>query len=164
MLPQHDPNWVIIGKLGRTIGLKGNLSFHLYSEIPDTIINFYFYDDDWKKLDLSINFEQKPLAKVNGVNEPNTAKFFTNKYIAIKRSDLPELATGEFYWHDLIEMKVINQNNKCLGKISEIQDFGAHPNMIIKSSKNTIILPLIDEVIEKKDFENKTIYVIWDHI
>lgn len=162
--PKHNPDWVIIGKIGRAIGLDGLLAFNSFSEIPNTK-SFFIFDDRnnaWNEIDLTIIFGNKDKIKITNINNPEQARVYVNKYIAIKRSDLPELEPGEFYWHDLISMQVINQNNELIGHVEEIKDFGSQPNLIVIGNKKQTIIPMLDDVIISTNYSDNIIKVNWD--
>lgn len=162
--PKHNADWVIIGKIGRAIGLDGLLAFNSFSEIPNTN-SFFIYDERnnaWNQIDLTITFGNKDKIKITNINNPEQARVYVNKYIAIKRSDLPELEPGEFYWHDLIAMQVINQNNEPLGHVEEIKDFGSQPNLIVATEKKQTIIPMLDDVIISINYSDNIINVNWD--
>lgn len=159
--PKHDPNWVIIGRVGRTYGLHGKLVFHLFGDPLPDIDNYYIYSNKWSLAELSIEFSTKPKIKFTNYNSPEEAKIFTNKYIAVARNDLPQLCDNEFYWHDLIGMKVVNNNLEELGIVDSINNHGAQPNLVIKNEK-IYLIPMIDQVVINKDFTNRIITVDWD--
>lgn len=157
--PKHNPKWVIIGRIGRTHGVKGDLLLNIYSDSIKEFAHFYIFDDEWQKLELEHISNSK--IKIKNIDSPENAKLFTNKYLAVPRKHLPKLNTDEFYWHDLIGMKVINQDNHLLGTVQEISDYGAHPNIIIYGERQYII-PMTNEIIISKDFNAGSISVIWD--
>lgn len=160
--PKHNPSWVIIGKIGRPIGLEGNLSFHTYSNVPD-VDDFYIFEEEWEKIDIKFIPGNKPLIKAKDVLTPEATRKLVNKFISVKRSDLPDLPEDEFYWHDLIQLSVYNQNNEYLGIVTEVKDFGAQANLIVEINKQINIIPLLKGIIIKTDVTNKKIIVDWDY-
>ena len=162
MQPKHDPNWVIIAKIGRSFGLTGHLKLNVFSEIPESVDNFFVFIDQWQILEAEFVWGSNPLIKIPEYNSPEAARYWTNKFLAIPRSALPELNENEYYWHDLIGLKVINKNKENLGIVSRVESFGAQPNIIIKNNNTETIIPILDDIIITKDFSNKLITVDWD--
>ena len=159
--PKHDRNWVIIGKIGRPVGLKGLMLINLFSEIPKNINNFYYFNDNLGWQAISLKLIDNKIA-VENILSPEQARAWTNKYIAIKRTDLPELSEKEYYLHDLIEMQVKNQQGFDFGIVTEITDFGAQPNLICQKNKQSYIIPMLESTIIHKDFHANIITVAWD--
>ena len=91
------------------------------------------------------------------------ASKLTNKSIAIKRSDLPKLTTGQYYWVDLIGAKVYNSSNVLLGCLDHVFATAAHDIMVIKNFENIeYLIPYsLSDIVAKIDLENRIIIVNW---
>ncbi len=77
----------------------------------------------------------------------------------------PVLEEGEYYWHDLIGLEVINQDGINLGNISKICETGANDVLVINGTgenKKRLLIPLVMDVYVKKvDLTTKTVHVDW---
>ena len=161
--PSHNPDWVIIAKIGKTTGLDGSLFLNLFSDIPENISEFFVYGTDWQPIDVVITGSQRAKIQVQNFDSKESARVWTNKYIAIKRSALPKPNADEYYWHDLIGMQVINSKRKILGTVEDIKDFGAQANLMVKkNNQQSEIIPLLKDFIIEKDFSKRIIIVNWD--
>ena len=165
----HSKNLVTLGRFGSVFGVKGWIKVHSFTEPLGNILQFHTH---WliqnnKQAWQPINIEaykiqgQSIIAKMKGIDERETARQFTNKEIAIHREHLPKLETEQFYLHDLIGMKVYNQNNLLLGHITDFQEAGSHHIFIIKGEKEHW-LPYTDDVIKKINLDEQYIEVDWD--
>ena len=76
--------------------------------------------------------------------------------------------SGEFYWHQLEGLKVINQHDQLFGRVSHLLETGANDVLVIKADSESIddrerLIPyLMDSVIREIDLENETIRVDWE--
>ena len=76
--------------------------------------------------------------------------------------------SGEFYWHQLEGLKVINQHDQLFGRVSHLLETGANDVLVIKADSESIddrerLIPyLMDSVIREIDLENETIQVDWE--
>jgi 16S rRNA processing protein RimM len=132
-----NKNLILIGKVLKTHGIKGNLSAIFYSE---NAFSQYknFFDKNGREIELKIvskpvenkendaissNF--KTIININKTDNCNDAIKFVNSEIFIKKSDI-EKNDDEFLISDLIGMKVFdfNEKNKNLGVIEDVHDFG----------------------------------------
>ena len=69
--------------------------------------------------------------------------------------DLPE---GEFYYHELQGLSVVDENGGSLGKVTEILQTGANDVYVVTNNAGReILLPAIAEVILNVDLESKVI-------
>ena len=118
------------------------------------------------------------VAQIDGVNDPDHALTLNGHSIWVKQADLPALPTGQFYWQQLIGLRVSNKMSLELGTIESILETGANDVLVIKAiegskvaegsqvaegSKGTeILVPYADEFIEEIDIEQGTMIVDWD--
>ena len=90
----------------------------------------------------------------NCVEKLKGKKIFTNKI------NLPKTKKNQFYVNDLINCKVLNSNNELLGKIINIDNFGAGDLINIKNKiGKSFYIPMNDENITKVDIKKKIIIV-----
>jgi 16S rRNA processing protein RimM len=92
----------------------------------------------------------------------------TGMELMIPLSDLPELSSEDYYWHQLQGLKVVNVAGQLLGRIDSLMETGANDVMIVKPcegglDKHQRLIPwLPDQVVLKVDMENKTVLVDWE--
>ena len=86
----------------------------------------------------------------------------TNQNIMVKSSQLPILPDGEYYWHQLLNLKVINQDQKHLGVVTEIIPTGSNDVLVVRGDKQYLIPYLPEHFIMKIDLANNEIHVEWD--
>ena len=100
-----------------------------------------------------------------GIDSPEDARQYINCDVAITSEQLPSLKKGEYYWRDLINLKVINQDGILLGEVSEIIETGANDVfVVINNDKNEqkILIPSVMGIyINKIDLIEQAIYVNW---
>lgn len=46
--------------------------------------------------------------------------------VFVSRASFPSLEAGEYYWHDLIGLAVVNREGEALGRVAGLLDTGAH--------------------------------------
>ena len=73
-------------------------------------------------------------------------------------SFLPELEGNQFYFHEVIGFEVIDKEKGNIGKIKEFIDTN-QTIMIIENGEKEILIPVVDEVIDRLDRDAKTMYI-----
>lgn len=160
--------FILIGKVGAATGLLGELKIISFTESPEDIFEY----DQWyiKKnntwlavtLDKSAKRGKYLVAKWLDCSDRNSAQQWTNCDIAIKRSQLPTLDQGQFYWVDLEEAIVKTMTGQELGRVKEVMETGANPVLIVEG-KERILIPYVKEKIVKEvNIELGEIIVDWD--
>lgn len=72
---------------------------------------------------------------------------------------LPKLEGNQFYFHEVIDFEVIDKEKGNIGTIAEIIDNTTQPIMSISFNGREILMPLIDEILDKVDRENRKMYI-----
>jgi 16S rRNA processing protein RimM len=164
-----DNEYVVIGKIGATYGIKGWLKIVSFTESIINIINYnpWYIEEhkSWQPLKMN---EARPhgkgiIAKISGFDTPEQARLLTGKQIAIKRSQLAPLQQHEYYWAELEGLTVINQHNETLGKIIYLIETGSNDVFVVKGDKEHAI-PYLPEVITDINLAEKIMRVNWDVI
>ena len=70
---------------------------------------------------------------------------------------------GEYYWKDLLQLEVYNENNEFIGIVSEIRNYGANDTLVIKSKTSQLLIPYVKDIfIKKVDLVKGSLIVDWD--
>jgi 16S rRNA processing protein RimM len=161
-------NWIIIGRFGRPHGIKGFVTVHSFADPPENILRYTawhaFLQKQWQPIKLlSVEVHNKSIiALVEGYPERETAARLTNVEIAINAEQLADLKPGEYYWHQLIGMKVINKEGLSLGQVTEIIPTGSNDVLVVQGEKRHLIPYLPGEFVINIDASQKVITVDWD--
>lgn len=161
-------DWVIVGRFGRTHGIKGNVVVNSFTEPHDNITRyrevFCYLDHQWQPIKwLNIEVKNKNIiAQVKGFETTELAAALTNADIAIAREDLANLPDGEYYWHELIGMTVTNLQGIQLGKISAILPTGSNDVLVIEGEKRHLVPYLLNQFVMQIDREQQQMTVDWD--
>ena len=81
---------------------------------------------------------------------------------------MPQLDYGEFYWHQLQDLRVVNHHEQIFGRVSHLLETGANDVLVVKANNESIddrerLIPyLVDSVVIEIDLENQTIRVDWE--
>ena len=102
------------------------------------------------------------IAEIEGISDRDMAATHVGQNIGVKRSAMPELASDEYYWCDLLGLEVINQEQEVLGRISEIRETGANDVLVVEGEARFLVPMLKGSVIKSVDLEKRQMLVDWD--
>lgn len=163
-----SPDWVVIGRFGRTHGIKGNIIVHSFTEPHDNIKQyapwFAFINRQWQPIKL-IHIDVKAkhiIAQVEGYETLEQVAALTNVDIAIERERLAALPADEYYWHELIGMKVVNKAGENFGEVSAILPTGSNDVLVVQGEKRHLIPYLLEQFVVEIDRDKRLITVDWD--
>ena len=162
-------NRVVLGRITGLYGVHGWLKIFSYSRPRENIFSY----NPWligQSQDVSLTqqvIEWKVqgkglIAQLDGINDRNMAQTYVGLDIAVPRDALPALAKDEYYWCDLIGLKVVNQNQDVLGTVIEIMETGANDVVVVEGEEKYLIPLLKGSVIKKVDHEQGQMLVDWD--
>ena len=163
--------FLLIAKIGKTRGLKGEFFLRSYAQNPETLFSFKkFYALSTLAME-EVHFEfmrvsnSNIVAKLKSINEINEIKAYGQRDIFVLKSELPKLDDNEAYWFELEGMLVTNLEGQHLGHIQGVNNFGASDVLEIKplnkKIKNILIPFIKNRVIISIDKSNNSILVDW---
>lgn len=87
---------------------------------------------------------------------------FLNAEIAVHRNQLTNAEPGEYYWVDLIGLKVVTLLGQELGEVSHLLETGANDVLVITGTRERLIPFVHGDVVRKIDLDNRLMTVDWD--
>jgi 16S rRNA processing protein RimM len=100
------------------------------------------------------------LLAFEGIDTPELAGGFRNHVLYVPLADAPELSEGEYYYHELIGLNVMDETGQSLGILTEIMETGANDVYVVVDPSGTeVLLPAIPEVVLDVDLGAKTMRV-----
>ncbi|CAG7594051.1 MAG: ribosome maturation factor RimM [Candidatus Midichloria sp.] len=160
----HDFD-VKIAIIGRANGLKGYVQLHLFLSSPKDLntLNGLIFDKSSKTYEIKIISEKKSyyIAKIDGVGSRKQAEALRGTDLFIKRSSLPPTPLEDFYYVDLVDMEVFSEIGEYIGKVSNIENFGAGDLLEIDliNKKDSIYHPFNKIFVPEVDLINKKIII-----
>lgn len=163
----HDD--ALIAQIGRTIGLWGDLKFHIHTDFPEQFKVGNTYRSSRGDLTIAdINFT-RGIIKFRGYESIDSAKKLTNTKIYANIEQTKEncdLKEGQHFWFDVIGCSV-KQDDEVLGIIEDIQRMGDTDYLLLKTDDvlvkaelpKTFLIPYIDRYVINVDIEEKVVYV-----
>lgn len=181
---QASSNMVVMGRIVAPYGVFGWLKI-----VPDTeaFDGLFDYDtwwlgkgDDWREMvvETAKTHNDVLVVKLKGIDDRDAALACKGKQIAVPRDQLPEAEENEYYWSDLIGLRVKNKQDVDFGLIVDVFETGANDVIavradVIKQEDSTVkavakekpqerLIPFIDDVVLEVDLAAKTMLVDWD--
>ena len=100
------------------------------------------------------------VAQFAGVNDRDAAAKLRGCEVAVPRGELPAPREDEYYWMDLIGLRVVNKEGYEFGHVARMMETGANDVLVVEGTRETLI-PFIANVIRKVDFAAGEVEVDW---
>ncbi|HBF41647.1 MAG TPA: 16S rRNA processing protein RimM [Anaerolineaceae bacterium] len=157
-----EPFYNAIGKIRRTHGVHGELLMELLTDFPErfkTGIEVWIGDNHTPYTVSSFRLTGNgALIAFQGFDDCDKAVIFRNQMVYGKSEDAPRLPEGEYYQHEILGMRVVDEAGNNLGTVSEILTTGANDVYVVVNEEGSeMLLPAIKQVILSIDQSAKVI-------
>lgn len=111
------------------------------------------------------------IAQLKQLDDRNGAEALCPVDIYIPKRDLPKLAAGDYYWHQLEGCQVVSHHQESmlsLGVVKNMMSTGANDVLVVKPSDDSIddrerLIPyVLDQFVKSIDIDERLITVDWD--
>ncbi|MGR9100152.1 MAG: ribosome maturation factor RimM [Gammaproteobacteria bacterium] len=157
-----------VGTISGVFGVKGWVKVFSGTEPRENILNY----SPWivskgkqvKKLRVIEGHRQgrAVVACLEGVNDRDDAMLLCGWSISIEQGQLPEIGQDEYYWTDLIGLKVRTTENVDLGVVHHLMETGANDVLVVKGDRERLIPFLQGRTVIEVDLVAGRILVDWD--
>jgi len=168
-----------MGRIVAPYGIKGWIKIQPFTQLERGLLDYPLWlvgqDDEWqsRSVETAKVHGATVVAKLEGVADREQAAALQGLRIAVSRGDFPEPATNEFYWADLVGLKVVNADGVALGSVARVFGTGANDVLVVEdkvandvagnvAGERERLLPFIAPVIRQVDIAGGTIIVDWD--
>lgn len=108
------------------------------------------------------------VAQIEGVDDRSAAEMLRGGVLSVPRAFFPKTADGEYYWIDLVGLKVLNTQGEDLGQVIGLIDTGPHcvfriapPGVAQPTSKQERLIPFVDAYVREVDMAQRQLRVEW---
>lgn len=164
---------IVVGRIGAVYGVKGWLKVQSFTDDPESIFEYSPWLLSQKtERELKVvewrRHNNGLIARLEGISDRDEAARLTGADICITADELPALADDEFYWRDLIGMRVVNTNGYDMGVVEQIMPTASNDVLVVKANSNDgfgkseRLIPFIQsEYVTEVNKEEKRIQVEW---
>jgi 16S rRNA processing protein RimM len=156
-----------IGRVVKPHGVKGRVKVEYFGEDLRRFSLYHeiFIEDEKGELEAYEILEAIPqpprlILQLKGIEKIEEAEPLMGKEIFVEKEALPRLEEGEYYWVDILGMKVETREGKRIGKVKEIFPTGANDVYVVEGKRGEIFLPATEEVIQRIDLKRGVMEVV----
>ena len=159
--------FLTVGQIVRTIGLKGEVKIYPSTHFRDTRFKkgarvFLLNDNNEIETELTIKMHRTNGDCDNvifeGIDTIEEAEKLNKKYLFVEKN--PEiLGKNEYFYSDLMGMKVTFDTGKDIGKVKAIEEYTSYVTLRVKTSGKDVLIPFVPAFIKSVSLEEKQIIV-----
>lgn len=167
----QDENWIVIGKIRKTVGLQGWLRVGILTDFPERFkpgkkVFIQKNSGDPEKFTIGAwreHFTGTALdLKIVGVDNCEDAQAFVNAMIVLPKADREKLRSdSEFYPDELEGMQVISPEGGVVGKVLRLESELPSPYVLIQTDDSReVMIPFRKVFISSIDRKTRTVRLV----
>jgi 16S rRNA processing protein RimM len=158
--------YLAVGTLRRSHGIRGDILLDVMTDFPERLKPGTYLHVGDKKQPLKIT-RRRPhndglIVGFEGISTAEQVAKYRAQTVYVLAEDRPPLPEGEYYHHQVLGLKVVDESGVILGVITEIIETGANDVYVVSNDDRPvrgILIPAIKQVLLDVDLENKTMRV-----
>jgi len=164
---------ITLGRVAGPWGVKGWIKVTPYADTPADLCGLTPWSlrrgETWQEYEVA---EARPhgvrvVARLVGCDDRDAAAALKGSEIAVPRDALPAPGADEYYWADLIGLKVVNLQDEVLGEVAGLMGTGANDVLRVTGMRGDAqggrerLVPCVAHVIREVDLSRGEIRVDW---
>ncbi len=137
---------VVIAAITGAHGITGEVRLKLFTDGIDSLRQHRLFDAGGRALTLAAvrSGPQGAVARFAEITDRSAAEALRGTLLTVPRASLPPLGPGEYYWHDLLGLAVLNPEGLRVGTVTGVENFGASDLLdVALDSGGSVLVPLI---------------------
>jgi 16S rRNA processing protein RimM len=167
-----SPEWVIVGRLRKSHGLRGEIIVEPITDAPAEVYSagrvLFAGDANGDPLaappELTVG-EARPhmngllIVRFEEMRDRDDAARWTNRYLFSRASELEPLEEGEVYQHELEGMRVVLESGETVGTVSNVFELPQGLALDVKRATGTVLIPFNDVFIHEVKRAERTVVI-----
>ncbi|WP_305857291.1 ribosome maturation factor RimM [Balneatrix alpica] len=165
---------LLVGRITSVYGVKGWVKIYSYTQPLENIFAYEPWTLQLNGQALAVNIDQWRthgeglVAHIKGCDDRDLARSYCGAEIYIEQEQLPALEDGEFYWHQLEGLQVVNLQEQLLGRVDHLMATGANDVLVVKPCVGSVdkqerLIPYLpDNIVKEVLLEQERLVVDWD--
>ena len=157
---------ILIGRVARTHGIRGDVLVNPESDFPDE----RFVEGRVLQLEMpgrsepvtiaSVRFHQgRPLVGFAGVETMEAAEALIGAELKVPEAEIPPLPAGTYYRHDLVGCEVTDTNGQAIGRVTSVDGPMEQSRLVIAGPRGEVMVPMVGGICVRVDPGAKVIVV-----
>ena len=159
---------ISVGKISGIFGVRGWIKVYSYTEPRENILTYSPWvlkkGKESKQVKVIDGHRQGKtlVACLDGLDDRDRAAELNGWEILIRPEQLPKARDGEYYWSDLIGLKVETVDGVVLGVVKQMLETGANDVVVVAGERERLIPFLQQHTIVKIDLAAGLMVVDWE--
>ena len=141
---------VVMAAVAGAHGISGEVRLKLFTASADNLKPHARFEAGGRTLTLkSVRpGPQGAVARFAEVSDRTAAEALRGTLLTVPRASLPALPPGEYYWHDLVDLAVVDESGAALGRVVGVENYGASDLLEVQlAGGRRVLVPLVPNAV-----------------
>ncbi len=168
-MAESGQEYIVVGRINGIYGVRGWVKIFSHTQPRENILGYATWylkkQGAWAacELDTGRVHGKGVVAKLKGYDDRDAAAALMGNIIAIRREQLPQTGADEYYWTDLVGLKVITLEGVALGVVASLLVTGANDVLVVMQDGTERLIPFVQgQFVKNVDLNEGVITVDWD--
>ena len=141
---------VVMAAVAGAHGIAGEVRLKLFTASADNLKAHARFEAGGRTLTLkSVRpGPQGAVARFAEVSDRTAAEALRGTLLTVPRDSLPALPAGEYYWHDLVDLPVVDESGAALGRVVGVENYGASDLLEVElAGGKRVLVPLVPDAV-----------------
>jgi len=155
---------ICVGAIAGAHGVKGLVKIKSFTEEPDGVAAYGPLSDEAGEREFTLALAGRAkgliIARIDGVEDRNTAEALRGTRLYVERAVLPPTAEEAYYHADLIGLEAVGMDGAPVGEVKALYNYGAGDVIEIqRRDKDLLLLPFTKAAVPEVDLEGGRLVV-----
>ena len=159
---------VLVGRISGLYGVRGWVKIFSYTQPREKIVSYSPWvlrrDGDTQSYEIADGRTQGKaiVARLAGIDDRNAAASLIGAEILVAREQFSRAEEHEFFWADLVGLRVETEDGQLLGNVDHLLETGANDVLVVEGQRRVLVPFVMNEVVKRVDIGGGLIVVDWD--
>jgi 16S rRNA processing protein RimM len=161
-----EDDLISVARIARPQGHRGEVIADLLTDFPERfarLARVYVKRGDGRLLLLDLENSRphkgRVALKFAGCDSISGAEELRDSHVMVPRDQLVELPEDTWYDFDLVGCEAVSVEGQYLGRVEEVQNYGAAPLLVVRDGARELLIPLVLSICVEISTERKRIVV-----
>lgn len=157
---------VVVGRVTGVFGVRGWVRIFSYTDPPENILQYgpWLVGERGERclrvLDGALH-GKGVIVHLEGIDDRDVARGLIGADIRVSRAAFGKAGRDEYYWSDLIGLRVVNEEGVELGRVKDLLATGANDVLVVVGERRRLVPFVPGAVVKSVDVAGGMLQVAW---
>ncbi len=141
---------IIVGQVLQAHGVQGQIRVKVLSDVPERFDpgqTVHIGPEVFRISFSTYSGSDHALVQLDGVTTRDAALPLVGQAVTVPQTAVPSLEEGEYFYFQLLDLRVLTKEHEELGQITEILETGSNDVYVVSGPGGEVLVPALTDVV-----------------